>query len=98
MVLRVNFSVQQLDGTTRDDAQLETVTGRTGWVLPRHIWIIIGSLASSEHEIMQFKILWGMWKDSSSMQTPDIRKTDFGLSRELSGGGNYQAGSHGSHI
>lgn len=85
MVLRGNFSIQVLDRTTRDDAQLETVTGGTGWALPRCVWIIIGSLVSSEHEIMQFKILRAVRKDSSSVQTLDIRKTDFGLSRELSG-------------
>ncbi|GAB0175678.1 hypothetical protein GRJ2_000033000 [Grus japonensis] len=83
VALQGNFSIQVLDGTTRDGAQLDLlVTGRTAWTLPRCVWIIIGSFLNSEHEIMWFKILWGVRKDSSSMLTRDVRKTDLGLSRK----------------
>ena len=47
--------------------------------------IISGSLGCSNSEIMKFKILKGMRKESSKVQTLDFRQAEFGLFRELVG-------------
>lgn len=47
--------------------------------------IISGSLGYSNHEIKKFKLLQGIRKESSQVQTLDFRQAGFGLFRELVG-------------
>ena len=45
-----------------------------------------GSLACSDHEMVEFKILRAVRRTQSKLATLDFRRADFGLFRDLLGG------------
>lgn len=80
--VRNNFLTQVLDGPTRSDTQLNLLF--TNKELVEDV-IISSSLGCSDHAIVELKILRGVRKESSRVQTLDFRRADVVLFRELVG-------------
>ena len=79
-----NFLMQVVEEPTRKGALLDLVLmSKEGLVEDVKVG---GSLGSSDHEMVNFRILRGGSRPISRIKTLDFRRANFGLFKELPGG------------